>query len=254
MRIIKLIQKNKEILLLLFLVFIFYHYFCNNDIENFTIEEDTTIEKRTIEFNKLMESFSEIFPDNNRNAGGAQFFHHIINMNLNKNDFELYNSFYCGVSGSPVDPNRKNIYDYIIVKDLNDNDIYGKYYRCCWPCLCDIMKYVMVDKYDISFNDGTYYTYDVLTIDDPCCNESNIPESVNSFRCSDNKTLNGIHSRSGRLIIALFYDTRIATENDELSIQNVMNKCSDRMNTEPDDLTGGMGDIFVKLALLCKGK
>ena len=41
---------------------------------------------------------------------------------------------------------------------------------CCSPCLCDVMKYAKVDKYDITL-DGKKLTYDVLTISDPCCNE-----------------------------------------------------------------------------------
>ena len=33
-------------------------------------------------------------------------------------------------------------------------------------------------------------------------------------------------------------------------INPVLDQCQDRMNTEPDDLRGGMGDIFVKLAII----
>ena len=172
-------------------------------------------------------------------------------MNLNKHDFELYNSFYCGVSGSPVDPKRNNVFDYVIVKDLDGNDIYGKYYRCCWPCLCDIMKYARVDKYDIELN-GNMVTYDVLTIEDPCCDISKIPKSVTAFTCKNGKTQNGVYSRNGRLIFALFYDTKIATDEDKNSISDVLERCKERMNTDPDDLQGGMGDIFVKLSLACK--
>ena len=220
-------------------------------IEGFTldIENDTDMTERSEKYEKLMNDFDTIFPDRNRNSGGPQFFKHIVDMNLNKHDFELYNSFYCGVSGSPVDPKRDNVYDYVIVKDLDGNDIYGKYYRCCWPCLCDIMKYAKVDKYDIVLN-GSMVTYDVLTIEDPCCDISKIPKSVTGFKCENGKTQNGVYSRNGRLIFALFYDTKIATESDDIS--DVLERCSERMNTRPDDLQGGMGDIFVKLSLACK--
>ena len=248
MKLMKFFKKNKELFFLFFVLILIYLY-CNNDIEPFTIEEDTTLEKRDTEFKNLMKDFNLIFPDNNRNSGGVQFFHHIVNMNLSKNDFELYNSFYCGVSGSPVDPKRGKVSDYVIVKDLDGNDIYGKYYRCCWPCLCDIMKYARVDKYDANLND-TCITYDVLTIEDPCCNKSKIPDSVSSYKCENGKTQNGVYSRNGRLIFALFYDTKIATESDDIS--DVLERCSERMDTRPDDLKGGMGDIFVKLSLACK--
>ena len=56
---------------------------------------------------------------------------------------------YCAVSGSIVDPKRFNNYSIIKVKDLNNNCIYGKYYRCCTPCICDIMKYTKIIKTSI---------------------------------------------------------------------------------------------------------
>ena len=55
------------------------------------------------------------------------------------------------------------------MKDLDNNNIYGIYYRCCIPCNCDLMKYARVEKINISFRDG-YYDYHVLTINDPCLN------------------------------------------------------------------------------------
>ena len=249
------IRKNKlksSFLIIFVIVVCFLIYNYNSGCkEAFTlnIENETDMEERSKGYEKLMEDFDTIFPDRNRNSGGPQFFKHIVDMNLNKHDFELYNSFYCGVSGSPVDPKRVDVSDNVIVTDLEGNDIYGKYYRCCWPCLCDIMKYARVDKYDIVL-DGSNVTYDVLTIEDPCCNESKIPDSVSSFKCENGKTTNGVYSNSGRLIFALFYDTRIATESDDIS--HVFKRCKKRMNTKPDDLQGGMGDIFVKLSLACK--
>ena len=149
------IRKNKLkssflIIFVIIVCFLIYNY--NSGCkEAFTlnIENDTTMEERSTGYETLMKDFDTIFPDRNRNSGGPQFFKHIVDMNLSKHDFELYNSFYCGVSGSPVDPKRVDVSDNVIVKDLKGNDIYGKYYRCCWPCLCDIMKYARVDKYDI---------------------------------------------------------------------------------------------------------
>lgn len=248
-----IIKSSVFIIILLFLCLIIYN-FGNNCVEKFTldIENDTDMTERSEKYEKLMKDFDTIFPDRNRNSGGPQFFKHIVDMNLNKHDFELYNSFYCGVSGSPVDPKRGqngNVFDYVVVKDLEGNDIYGKYYRCCSPCLCDIMKYAKVDKYDANLND-TCVTYDVLTIQDPCCDMSKIPDSVTSFKCENNKIQNGVYSRNGRLIFALFYDTKIATESDDIS--DTLERCKSRINTVPDDLQGGMGDIFVKLSLACK--
>lgn len=248
------------ILILLFILLtccILYNY---NRVERFTTNKTMNVESvpmnvRRSAYKKLMENFNTIFPNRNRNAGGPQWFKYIVDMNLNKNDFELFNSFYCGVSGSPVDPERGKVFDHVIVKDLENNDIYGKYYRCCWPCLCDIMKYARVDKYDIVLDDDKV-TYDVLTIEDPCCNESKIPKSVTSYKCKNGKTQNGVYSRNGRLIFALFYDTINLKDKDNRhykdNISDVLERCSERMNTEPDKLRGGMGDIFVNLSLICE--
>lgn len=216
--------------------------------EPFTHIDNIDKETKMKSFEKLMDSFKEIFPDGNRNAGGPQFFKHIVDLGLSKADFELYNTFYCGVSGSPVSPDRGKVYDYIVVKDMDGNDVRGKYYRCCWPCLCDVMKYTKADKFDITL-DGKKTTYDVLTIADPCCNESGIPKSVTAYKCKSGKTQNGMYSRSGRLIYALLYTD---DKSDSKKIDDVVNQCKERMETPPDELQGGMGDIFVKLSLLCE--
>ena len=38
----------------------------------------------------------------------------------------------------------------------------------------------------------------------------------------------------------------------KISIDDVLDQCKERMETPPDKLQGGMGDIFVKLSLLCE--
>ena len=236
-----------SIILLSLLIILIYNY--NNDNDNVKIE-DININLRKKEFNKLMDNFDIIFPDKNRNAGGPQFFKFIVDMNLTKEKFELYNSFYCGVSGSPIDPDRNQIFDYAIVKNINGEDIYGKYYRCCWPCVCDIMKYAIVDKFSINL-DGISLIYNVLTINDPCCDKNKIPNQVTSFKCLHNKTENGVYSDNGRLIFALFHNSEIAKKEHYEKIKNIKKKCEKRNNTSIENLKGGMGDIFVKLSIIC---
>ena len=227
-------------IILLISILCFYLFY--NIIEGF---DDTTDEYKKALFNNLMKDFKNIFPDNNRNAGGVQFFHHILNnIKPNKRDFDLYNTFYCAVSGSPIDPMRKNAHDLVKIKDLNDNDICGTYYRCCTPCNCDIMKYGLVENMNLSLKDGEY-KYHVITIPDPCENEAKIPNEVTSFVCSDNKTQNGVHSPSGRLIVGILHDTKICDERDI-----IYGSCEQRNNMPIEKLRYGMGDIFVKLASL----
>jgi len=112
------------------------------------------------------------------------------------------------------------------------------------------MKYAKVDKYDATLND-ICITYDVLTIEDPCCNPNKIPTEVTSFKCENNQTKNGIFSRNGRLIFALFYDTKIADNEHHRDISEIKRNCQERINTKPRDLKSGMGNIFVNLSMVC---
>ena len=214
--------------------------------------------KHTDNFKNLMNDFETIFPNYNRNAGGVQFYHHIHNHKhlLTKELFMLYNTYYCGVSGSPVDPKRDNTHDIIEVSNSDNTKKYvGKYYRCCWPCLCDVMKYAKAEVFTVELSDGPH-EHIVLVIDDPCYKEHKIPDEVSSFTCENDVTLNGIRSDSGKLIFAVLHEHTEYDNEDEYSdehytkLEKVKNRCRERMDTDVDNLMGGMGDIFAKLATI----
>ena len=198
-----------------------------------------------------MKNFNSIFPDRNRNSGGVQFFDYILNyLDPSINEFILYNTFYCAVSGSPIDPGRGNRFNLIKIKDLEDNEICGIYYRCCIPCNCDIMKYGLVEYETFNLRDGEYSCY-VITIPDPCIIEEEIPDEVTSFECFNGKTLNGVHSESGRLIVGLLHNAKICTDTQKKSIKEseiTGAYCDKRNSLSFEEIRGGMGDIFVKLA------
>ena len=226
----------KDYLLIILVLFLIY-IFCDN-IEGFTDKEL---------YENLMDDFSKIFPSGNRNAGGPQFYHHIVtSMNPSIEEFQKYNTFYCAVSGSPIDPGRDKIYDNVIVDGLDGKTYYGKYYRCCWPCSCDIMRddTVLVEDYTITLRDGDY-THKVLTINDPCLNSDRIPDEITSFQCENDMTQNGIHTDSGRLIIGILHDVEEYTNQD--TDNDLSNMCETRNSTPIDELRGGMGDISLKL-------
>ena len=223
----------RDYLLILLVLYIIY-IFCDK-IEGFTDREL---------YENLMNDFSIIFPNRNRNSGGPQFYHHIVSsMNPNREEFVKYNTFYCAVSGSPIDPD--GISDNIIVNGLDGKTYYGKYYRCCWPCSCDIMRdnLVQVEDHTITLRDGDY-THKVLTINDPCLYEDRIPSEITSFQCENNMTQNGIHTDSGRLIIGILHD---AEEYINQDIDNILDMCETRNSTPIDELRGGMGDISLQL-------
>ena len=66
-------------------------------------------------YKDLINNWSKIFPDKNRNAAGPKFFKYIINKDITYKDFIEYNKLYCAVSGSLIDPNSQP--DFIFVNE-----------------------------------------------------------------------------------------------------------------------------------------
>ena len=181
--------------------------------------------------------------------------------------FKRYSRFYCGVSGSIVKPGGER-YDVVKIKDANGQCIVGKYHRCCWPCSCDIMKHARAEQVTMALpNDTTQAqgTYWVLTIDDPCgkCDVlpcPDLPREVTAFDCGGGVTRNGLRVKDGsltegadgRLIFAVLMDAEPASETSATVDVDLMRMCQRRIDATPAvlDTLGGMGDIFVKLALV----
>ena len=55
-------------------------------------------------YERLLNDWSTIFPDGNRNAAGPRFFKYIIDQNLDYEEFIQFNKLYCAVSGSLIPP------------------------------------------------------------------------------------------------------------------------------------------------------
>ena len=228
---------NKTIFLILIIILII---FFNNKKENFSNY-----------FTNLKNNWNNIFPDGNRNAGGPRFFNHIINMkNLSYKDFLEYNKLYCAVSGSF---GHKPTADFIKLKEVDTNNIIcGKYYRCCWPCSCDLMKYARVIKMEHEFTDGIKDFY-AIVINNPC-SKKEFPKFVNrNYFCENDKlNKNKIKTINDLLIFGILHDTKICSTQDIIDIDK--NKitgelCNMRNSTPIEKLNYGMGDIFIKLAL-----
>ena len=162
-----------------------------------------------------------IFPNRARNAAGFKFFEYIYDNLAKDKFFDIYNKLYCGVSGSivyPDDPSQPyRRYSVVKVKDLNNKCVYGKYYRCCTPCNCDIMKYTKVVRVpEVPKDSGRFYERNLITIGDPCLNEDKFPPEVdrNVFTCSNNvlkfgyrvDSNNRLTKGAGRLVIAVLFD------------------------------------------------
>ena len=158
--------------------------------------------------NMMKNHYSKIFPNRNRNSGGPMFFKYIYqNLANSHEEFIAYNKFYCGVSGSIIMPNRPKRYTTVKIRDNKNKCVKGNYYRCCWPCSGDIMKYSRVEEVNLKIPREMYSEekkYKVLTINDPCksCIDdicTNFPKEVGAFNCKDGLTKNGLRIKGNRI-------------------------------------------------------
>jgi len=230
-------------------------------------ETDDTPTDEALFADMLENHWPLIFPDGGRNVGGPQFFKYIYERLASSHDlFKRYSRFYCGVSGAIVRPGERGQYELVKIKDNDGHCVVGKYYRCCWPCACDIMKHARVEQATFLLpNDpsGKEETYWVLTIGDPCyrCVSSpcaDLPPEVTTYACEDNVTKNGLRvsegrlttGKSGRLVFALLHDAAPADQTDEMVTADLLKRCSPRIHASPRELKamGGMGNIFVEVA------
>ena len=201
-------------------------------------------------YKDLINDWSKIFPDSNRNAAGPKFFKYIIDKDINYDDFLEYNKLYCAVSGSLIDPNSEPDFLFINEKETKKK-ICGNYYKCCIPCSCDIMKYSEVEKMKYKFEDG-FKEFFVFTINNPC-SKKDFPDRVNKdYFCNGDKiNSEQVYNLDGRIVIGLFHDGKMCAK-DEIdfikSHQITGRFCELRNNTPIENLNAGMGDIFIKLA------
>ena len=201
-------------------------------------------------YQKLVNDWPIIFPDGNRNAAGPRFFKHILDQNLSYDEFISFNKLYCPVSGSLISPNAQP--DEIYLTDLDTKElICGQYYKCCWPCVCDVMKYASTKKINLQFNNQNRELY-AIVIDNPC-NKKDFPEFVNKDYFCEGNNLNTkfTYSVDGKLVIGLMHNAAICNKYDIDYIDNheiTGPMCEIRNSMQIEELNFGMGDIFIKLA------
>jgi len=201
-------------------------------------------------YQKLLEDWPKIFPDGNRNAAGPRFFKYIVDQNLNHDEFINFNKLYCSVSGSLISPNTKP--DEIYLTDIDTNEkICGQYYKCCWPCLCDVMKYASTKKININF-DGKERYFNAIVIDNPC-GKKEFPNLVNKNYFCEGDSLHPDYTYSidGKLVIGLIHNAKTCNEYDIDYINNheiTGPMCEYRNSMPTEELNFGMGDIFINLA------
>ena len=201
-------------------------------------------------YEDLVKDWIKIFPDQNRNAAGPKFFKHILDKEITYQDFIEYNKLYCAVSGSLISPNSRP--DFVYLKSAeNGEKICGFYHKCCFPCSCDLMKYSQVKNMKHKFSDGEK-EFTVLTIKNPC-GKKDFPREVNRNYFCNGEVLdnNQVVSIDNRLVIGLLHNSSKCNEQSIVAIDKdeyTGAYCQLRNNAPLEEVQGGMGDIFIKMA------
>ena len=126
------------------------------------------------------------------------------------------------------------------------------------------MKYAVVinTRIEMPKNSGNFINRNLLTIGDPCLNSGLFPTEIdrNVFRCNNlllrdayRVNNNELTKGEGRLVIGVLFPS---AGEDELVSQSI-ERCTtgtERLLTPPSELVGGMGDIFVDIALINNDK
>ncbi len=201
-------------------------------------------------YEDLVKDWIKIFPDQNRNSAGPKFFKHILDKEITYDDFIEYNKLYCAVSGSLISPNSRP--DFVYLKSAeNGEKICGFYHKCCFPCSCDLMKYSQVKNMKYKFSDGEK-EFTVLTIKNPC-GKKDFPREVNRNYFCKGEVLdnNQVVSIDNRLVIGLLHNSSKCNEQSIAAIDKdeyTGSYCELRNNAPLEQVEGGMGDIFIKMA------
>ena len=201
-------------------------------------------------YQSLSKDWRSIFPDGNRNAAGPKFYKHISDNYKSFEEFQEYNKHYCAVSGSLIGSGSTP--QFVNVKeDITEKQICGFYYKCCWPCVCDLMKYARVKKITKEFQEGSKDVY-ALIIDNPCTKED-FPKKVNkNYFCKGNELdYEQVETQDSKLIIGILHEAKFCEPSDlrKISANKITGRfCPIRNRTPINELTSGMGDIFIKLA------
>ena len=200
-------------------------------------------------YEELRADWGKIFPNKNRNAGGALFFKYIFDNSDSRDEFFEKNKMYCSVSGSLVQPGSQP--EFVSVRGQDEELVCGSLYRCCWPCSCDVMKFVQVQALEKTFDDKPELI-NVLTIKNPC-EKPDFPEEVDRESICVGASLNKkrVTEINGRLVVGVLFESKICSPKDIEKINRELitgSFCPLRNNTPLKEVRGGMGDIFIKMA------
>lgn len=217
----------------------------------------------------LSSKYDEIFaPSNNRNAASHLWAHYILSRanSLKHEDIEKLFSWFCPVSGSPLDvPSPQSTFRTSLAR-IGGGTVTGFTHHCCWPCSCDMKDLIKVDVKMITDATGATRSYNFTVIGDPCvasperCTKAGqtgcLPFEAPAVVCSGNKLQKAIRSDGGHIIIGVLQSSGqglhqgdyidFETERDAQGT-SLKESCQRRKEAGFDS---GMGAIFQQVARL----
>ena len=203
-----------------------------------------------LSYQQLQKDWWKIFPDGNQNVGGPKFFDYTLKNSRTVEEFASFNRLFCPVSGSLVSPKSTPELVYVD-EEGSSRKICGQLYRCCWPCSCDVMKYVTAEKFYLQIGDQKDEVF-LLKIKNPCTKEDFPAEVTRSYFCEgDQINDSSVHLSSEKITVGMLHDAHVCSREEIAYIdeQIITGKyCPLRNNTLVSEIKGGMGDIFIKLA------
>ena len=208
------------------------------------------IQADQLSYQQLKKDWWKIFPDGNRNVGGPKFFDYTLKNSRNVEEFVSFNRLFCPVSGSLLSPQSTPELVYVD-EEGSSRKICGQLYRCCWPCSCDVMKYVSAEKFNLQIGDQKD-TFFLLKIKNPCMKEKFPAEVTRSYFCEgDQINVSSVHFSSEKITVGMLHDAHVCSREEIAYIDEQIitgTYCPFRNNTPVSEIKGGMGDIFIKLA------
>jgi len=217
----------------------------------------------------LWDEYSNIFPNNNRNAASHRWANFILERSAGlevKVIEQLFRGF-CAVSGSPVTPSTGKRYKYSLPK-VAGGSLNGFVYHCCSPCVCDTQEFIRVDTKTVQTAAGPR-KFNFQVVGNPCSSplfnatykalwqdpfnpsrKSSLAQSAPDVNCHDKNLVASVMSDNGNVIVGMLFDEE--PDNFEgMQYTDVANQpqlqqfCVER---KAAGYNSGMGVIFAKVA------
>merc|ERR1719149_22576 len=216
----------------------------------------------------LHREYGNIFKHGNRNAAShlwtSFLMKHAAGMPADR--FQKLSAGYCAVSGSPVTPMPQTRY-LSQLSAVGGGQVTGFMSHCCWPCFCDVRKWVKADTMTVQTADGRK-PYTVAVIGNPCDHpeklqvpfadpfghgNKTLQTEAPEVQCDGGKLVGAQLSDNGFVVLGLLdtwssqgtaSNARVPSAGHDAELTE---QCEQR---EASGFNSGMGLIFIKVAMI----